>query len=146
MIPSIVFAAFTLPFVLFVTDIAALTINKRIQDQCCPLDNFNSTGVLINKFAFFTCAYPAGACDWDSVSGQLENSAQQNCPAFVTCENTCDCPVDNTGAPGRLITMESQGIQCAYANGACTFSEDGGLFNATGQTNCPQFNDCVSST
>ena len=57
-------------------------------------------------------------------SGALENTAQQNCPGSVTCENSqCTCPVDNTGAPGRLINMESQGIQCAYPHGACSFSE-----------------------
>ncbi|KAH8100377.1 hypothetical protein BXZ70DRAFT_907480 [Cristinia sonorae] len=140
MFPSFVFAALlALPCAFSVGRV----LETRIQNQCCPRDSFNDAGVLINTFPFFTCAYPDGACDWDSTTGQLENSAQQNCPGFVSCENTCECPPDKTGAAGRLITMQSQGIQCAYPHGACTFSEDGGLFNATGQTNCPLTNDCV---
>lgn len=34
----------------------------------CPLDLTNSTGVLINYFTGYQCAYPGGACTWDSVS------------------------------------------------------------------------------
>lgn len=140
MLASFVITVLSLPLLLS----SAFVIEKRATAQCCPRDLTNSSGVLINTFAFFTCAYPAGACDWAEVralllacihagdtdmfhtpqSGQLENTAQQNCPNNVSCENSaCTCPIDNTGATGRLITMQSQGIQCAYPDGACSFSE-----------------------
>jgi hypothetical protein len=34
----------------------------------CPLDNNSDTGVLINQFKGYQCAYPHGACTWDNVS------------------------------------------------------------------------------
>lgn len=33
----------------------------------CPHDNNGDTGVLINQFTGYQCAYPHGACTWDSV-------------------------------------------------------------------------------
>jgi hypothetical protein len=38
------------------------------QDGCaCPIDNNLDTGVLINEFKGYQCAYPGGACLWDNV-------------------------------------------------------------------------------
>jgi hypothetical protein len=38
------------------------------KDGCaCPLDNYLDTGVLINEFKGYQCAYPGGACLWDNV-------------------------------------------------------------------------------
>lgn len=34
----------------------------------CPIDNNLDTGVLINQFKGYQCAYPGGACTWDNVS------------------------------------------------------------------------------
>jgi hypothetical protein len=34
----------------------------------CPIDNNLDTGVLINIFKGYQCAYHGGACTWDSVS------------------------------------------------------------------------------
>jgi hypothetical protein len=34
----------------------------------CPIDNNLDTGVLINVFKGYQCAYHGGACTWDSVS------------------------------------------------------------------------------
>ena len=31
----------------------------------CPIDNNGDTGVLINFFPGYQCAYPDGACSWD---------------------------------------------------------------------------------
>ena len=31
----------------------------------CPLDKFGDTGVAINNFQFFSCAFQAGTCDWN---------------------------------------------------------------------------------
>ena len=34
----------------------------------CPHDNNGDTGVLINQFTGYQCAYGGGACTWDFVS------------------------------------------------------------------------------
>ncbi len=34
----------------------------------CPHDLLGDTGVLINQFTGYQCAYPGGACTWDFVS------------------------------------------------------------------------------
>ena len=31
----------------------------------CPIDNNGDSGVLINVFPGYQCAYPNGACQWD---------------------------------------------------------------------------------
>ena len=31
----------------------------------CPVDNNGDSGVLINVFPGYQCAYPSGACTWD---------------------------------------------------------------------------------
>ncbi|CAL1703147.1 unnamed protein product [Somion occarium] len=107
----------------------------------CPLDTFGDTGVAINQFPFFECAYTAGACDWNMNNGELENTAQRNCPSSASCVNGCACPVDNDGSTGRLIEF-GQAIQCAYPNGACTYNTNGALMNALGQSNCPAESGC----
>lgn len=66
MLLSVALSLLSLPFALFVANSAAFVVEKRVQTQCCPLDTFGDRGVLINTFPFFTCAYPDGACDWDS--------------------------------------------------------------------------------
>lgn len=50
----------------------------------CPLDNYNNTGVLINTFKGFQCAYTGGACTWNS-DGSLQNIYQTNCPTYAKC-------------------------------------------------------------
>ncbi|EIN07751.1 hypothetical protein PUNSTDRAFT_144300 [Punctularia strigosozonata HHB-11173 SS5] len=45
----------------------------------CPIDNNNDTGVLINQFTGFQCAFAGGACTWD-FDGVLQNIHQTNCP------------------------------------------------------------------
>lgn len=102
----------------------------------CPIDNFNDTGVLINVFPGYQCAYPAGACSWDDQTGQLFNIAQSNCPSVAACESDgCVCPEDLNGDDGVLINFFT-GYQCAYPNGACTWDENGDLTNIF-QGNCP---------
>ena len=34
----------------------------------CPTDNNGDTGVMLHQFTGYQCAYPGGACTWDSVS------------------------------------------------------------------------------
>lgn len=50
----------------------------------CPLDLNGDTGVLINQFTGYQCAYPNGACTWDGL-GNLQNIAQTNCPGLAKC-------------------------------------------------------------
>ncbi|KAI0792605.1 hypothetical protein C8Q75DRAFT_713778 [Abortiporus biennis] len=109
----------------------------------CPLDNFGDTGVLINTFPFFACAYTSGTCDWNMDNGELENTAQGNCPSSAVCPSgTCDCPLDNSGGTGANLGL-GEGLQCAYPNGACTFNgSNGDLMNALGQSNCPRTSGC----
>ena len=35
----------------------------------CPIDKNGNTGILINQFTGYQCAYPSGACTWDYVRG-----------------------------------------------------------------------------
>ncbi|KAJ3488609.1 hypothetical protein NLI96_g2712 [Meripilus lineatus] len=46
----------------------------------CPLDNHGDSGVMINYFTGYQCAYPNGACTWDD-NGDLSNIRQGNCPS-----------------------------------------------------------------
>ncbi|KAI0728490.1 hypothetical protein C8Q72DRAFT_779784 [Fomitopsis betulina] len=50
----------------------------------CPIDNNNDTGVLINQFTGYQCAYAHGPCTW-SYNGTLINSWQTNCPTVAEC-------------------------------------------------------------
>ncbi|THG96583.1 hypothetical protein EW026_g5274 [Hermanssonia centrifuga] len=50
----------------------------------CPEDNLGDSGVLINQFSGYQCAYPGGACTWD-YGGELQNTAQTNCPTSAKC-------------------------------------------------------------
>ncbi|KZT69184.1 hypothetical protein DAEQUDRAFT_710749 [Daedalea quercina L-15889] len=50
----------------------------------CPIDNNGDTGVLINQFTGYQCAYVHGACTWD-YNGTLQNAAQTNCPTIAKC-------------------------------------------------------------
>ncbi|KAH9836203.1 uncharacterized protein C8Q71DRAFT_858206 [Rhodofomes roseus] len=50
----------------------------------CPIDNNSDTGVLINQFTGYQCAYVHGACTWD-YTGALQNTAQTNCPTVAKC-------------------------------------------------------------
>ncbi|EIN11419.1 hypothetical protein PUNSTDRAFT_17261, partial [Punctularia strigosozonata HHB-11173 SS5] len=107
----------------------------------CPKDNNRDSGVLINVFPGYQCAYPTGACTWSDTTGQLQNTDQTNCPADAPCPASgCVCPADNNGDKGVLINNFS-GYQCAYPNGACTWDFDGNLQN-TMQTNCPSHEVC----
>ncbi|EMD36834.1 hypothetical protein CERSUDRAFT_114750 [Gelatoporia subvermispora B] len=36
----------------------------------CPIDNNHDTGVLINVFSGYQCAYAGGACTWDFIAGR----------------------------------------------------------------------------
>ncbi|KAF7790610.1 hypothetical protein EIP86_001566 [Pleurotus ostreatoroseus] len=111
----------------------------------CPSDNNGDSGVLINVYPGFQCAYPNGACTWDDQSGVLQNPGQTNCPTSRTCSTTggCSCPTDNNGDTGILINQFT-GYQCAYPNGACTWDYGGNLQNAA-QTNCPTSAKCKQS-
>ncbi|KAJ3488588.1 hypothetical protein NLI96_g2714 [Meripilus lineatus] len=107
----------------------------------CPKDKFGDSGVLINFFPGYQCAYPGGACSWDDQSGQLQNQAQTNCPSSAPCPSTgCTCPLDNNGDTGVLINYFT-GYQCAYPHGACTWDSSGALAN-TAQGNCPSSAAC----
>lgn len=50
----------------------------------CPTDLNDDTGVLINQFTGYQCAYTNGACTWD-YTGVLQNTAQTNCPTSAPC-------------------------------------------------------------
>lgn len=50
----------------------------------CPVDLNNDNGVLINQFTGYQCAYAGGACTWD-YTGNLQNTAQTNCPTDAAC-------------------------------------------------------------
>ncbi|KAI0731884.1 hypothetical protein C8Q72DRAFT_874628 [Fomitopsis betulina] len=50
----------------------------------CPVDLNGDTGVLINQFTGYQCAYIHGACTWDH-TGDLQNTEQVNCPAVAPC-------------------------------------------------------------
>ena len=73
----------------------------------CPSDKNGDTGVLINQFTGYQCAYPHGACTWDSVcllcivhinqemlnlslyqDGDLVNTAQNNCVKSAKCKQS----------------------------------------------------------
>ena len=43
----------------------------------CPIDNNGDTGVLINVFPGYQCAYPAGACAWNDRVSEA-TAAQMN--------------------------------------------------------------------
>ncbi|PSR84228.1 hypothetical protein PHLCEN_2v5516 [Hermanssonia centrifuga] len=102
----------------------------------CPIDKNKDSGVLINVFPGYQCAYPNGACTWDDVTGALQNTNQGNCPSSAPCTSAggCDCPVDLNNSTGVLINQFT-GYQCAYPKGACTWDGTGALQN-TQQTNC----------
>lgn len=106
----------------------------------CPGDLNGDSGVLINVFPGFQCAYAGGACTWDDKvsivfiaqmtkmlrrlqTGTLQNTAQTNCPVNASCSlaGGCSCPRDNNGDTGVLINQFT-GYQCAYAGGACTWN------------------------
>ena len=109
-------------------------------DCACPTDLNGSSGVLINVYPGYQCAYPGGACTWDdkvrtihsretreraltrAQTGALQTTAQTNCPANASCSTAagCSCPVDNNRDRGILINQFT-GYQCAYAGGACTW-------------------------
>jgi len=109
----------------------------------CPIDKDGDSGVLINVFPGYQCAYPSGACSWDDEDGSLFNIFQSNCPTSAPCASDgCICPFDNNGDSGVLINFFT-GYQCAYPNGACTWDEDGSLTN-TDQGNCPVSAACSS--
>ncbi|KAI0697989.1 hypothetical protein BC835DRAFT_1269502 [Cytidiella melzeri] len=114
-------------------------------DCQCPSDLNGDSGVLINVFPGFQCAYAGGACTWDDKTGDLQNTAQTNCPINASCSlaGGCSCPRDNNGDTGVLINQFT-GYQCAYAGGACTWDYDGSLQN-TAQTNCPKTAKCVQA-
>ncbi|KAI0086876.1 hypothetical protein BDY19DRAFT_908043 [Irpex rosettiformis] len=114
-------------------------------DCQCPLDTFGDSGVLINVYPGFQCAFPSGACTWDDVTGALSNTQQTNCPTSATCSTSggCTCPHDLNGDTGVLINQFT-GYQCAYPHGACTWDFDGVLQN-TAQTNCQTQAKCVQS-
>ncbi|KIY45689.1 hypothetical protein FISHEDRAFT_12457, partial [Fistulina hepatica ATCC 64428] len=109
----------------------------------CPLDNDNETGVLINYYPGYQCAYAGGACTWTD-TGVLQNTAQTNCPTLAPCNATgCGCITDLNGDAGVLIN-EFTGFQCAYAGGACTWDLEGDLQNIA-QANCPTTASCDST-
>ncbi|OCH89942.1 hypothetical protein OBBRIDRAFT_793755 [Obba rivulosa] len=102
----------------------------------CPTDLNNNTGVLINVFPGYQCAYPGGACTWSDSDGSLQNVHQTNCPPVAPCAGSeCLCPIDLNHDTGVLINQFT-GYQCAYAGGACTWDFSGVLQNIF-QTNCP---------
>ncbi|KAI0781691.1 hypothetical protein BC629DRAFT_1289581 [Irpex lacteus] len=111
----------------------------------CPTDLNGDSGVLINVYPGFQCAYGGGACTWDDKTGALQNTAQTNCPTYAACSQAggCSCPRDNNGDTGVLINQFT-GYQCAYAGGACTWDYDGNLQNLA-QTNCPKAAKCKQS-
>ncbi|CAL1701826.1 unnamed protein product [Somion occarium] len=107
----------------------------------CPKDKTGASGVLINFFPGYQCAYPGGACSWDDQDGSLMNTAQTNCPSSAPCPSSgCTCPSDLNGDSGILINYFT-GYQCAYPNGACTWDSNGALTN-TRQGNCPSTATC----
>lgn len=107
----------------------------------CPKDKNGDSGVLINFFPGYQCAYPDGACSWDDQDGSLQNQAQTNCPRSAPCPSTgCTCPLDLNNSTGVLINYFT-GYQCAYPHGACTWDSTGALAN-TAQTNCPSSAVC----
>ncbi|GJE90474.1 hypothetical protein PsYK624_066100 [Phanerochaete sordida] len=111
-------------------------------DCQCPTDKNGDSGVLINVYPGYQCAYPDGACTWDDKTGALQNTAQGNCPSSSPCSTVsgCQCPLDNGGAKGVLINQFT-GYQCAYTGGACTWDFTGVLQNRD-QTNCPDSKPC----
>ncbi|EKM51462.1 uncharacterized protein PHACADRAFT_166025 [Phanerochaete carnosa HHB-10118-sp] len=111
----------------------------------CPTDLNGDSGVLINVYPGYQCAYPNGACTWDDETGALQNIDQTNCPSSAPCSaaGDCSCPLDNDGDIGVLINQFT-GYQCAYPDGACTWDFDGNLENAQ-QTNCPTDAKCVQT-
>ncbi|PSS08901.1 hypothetical protein PHLCEN_2v3391 [Hermanssonia centrifuga] len=111
----------------------------------CPTDKNGDSGVLINVYPGYQCAYPNGACTWDDKSGALTNIFQTNCPTVSPCNinGGCSCPLDNFGDTGVLINQFT-GYQCAYTGGACTW-DFGGVLQNTAQTNCPTEAKCVQS-
>ncbi|KAI0688234.1 hypothetical protein BC835DRAFT_1285197 [Cytidiella melzeri] len=111
----------------------------------CPSDLNGDSGVLINVYPGYQCAYPNGACTWDDKSGALQNIFQTNCPTVSPCSTSggCTCPTDNLGDTGVLINQFT-GYQCAYPGGACTWDFGGALQN-TLQTNCPTSAKCTQS-
>ncbi|THG96903.1 hypothetical protein EW026_g5010 [Hermanssonia centrifuga] len=73
----------------------------------CPSDLNGDSGVLINVYPGYQCAYPNGACTWDDKTGALQNIFQTNCPSSHACSQTggCSCPSDNNGDAGVLINQ-----------------------------------------
>ncbi|EKM51468.1 uncharacterized protein PHACADRAFT_152228 [Phanerochaete carnosa HHB-10118-sp] len=114
-------------------------------DCQCPADLNGDSGVLINFFSGYQCAYAGGACTWNDNTGALQNTDQTNCPTNAPCstDTSCSCPTDNNGDTGDLINQFTD-YQCAYPNGACLWNIDGTLRN-TGQANCPSNAPCQQS-
>lgn len=112
-------------------------------DCNCPADLTGASGVLINVYPGYQCAYPAGACTWDDKTGALQNTLQTNCPSSAPCSTVsgCSCPADLNDDAGVMINQFT-GYQCAYPKGACTWDYLGNLTN-TAQTNCPSYAKCA---
>ena len=45
----------------------------------CPIDNNNDTGVLINQFTGYQCAYAHGPCTWSYVSIRARSLVIRSC-------------------------------------------------------------------
>ncbi|KAF7797000.1 hypothetical protein EIP86_008190 [Pleurotus ostreatoroseus] len=110
----------------------------------CPTNNLGETGVLINTYPGYQCAYPGGACTWDDSTGELQNPQQTNCPAEAPCNVVagCACPRDNNGDAGVLINQFS-GYECMYLAGPCTWNSNGELVNSNPGA-CPLNAKCTA--
>ncbi|TFK50239.1 hypothetical protein OE88DRAFT_1632347 [Heliocybe sulcata] len=80
-------------------------------------------------------------------TGSLVQRASAN-PLTLSCylggPATCECPIDARGVPGILVNV-FPGYQCAYATGACSWSDITGALQNTAQGNCPRIAPCPAS-
>ncbi|TFK47903.1 hypothetical protein OE88DRAFT_1738401 [Heliocybe sulcata] len=109
-----------------------LTWASNLAGCACPNDSYGGSGILINIFPGYQCAYPNGACAWDDVTGRLQNTEQGNCLEDAPCAASgCTCPADLNGDAGILINY-FRGWQCAYFSGICTYDQFGNVATLSG--------------
>ncbi|KAF9527198.1 hypothetical protein CPB83DRAFT_856538 [Crepidotus variabilis] len=129
---------------------AVLTLGSAAAptDTCtCPPDINGVVGVLHQAWnGGVQCAFPTGACSWDS-SGTLLNTAQPNCQRYISPNLGCPS-ADKTGSPGHLVHYLLQ-VTCFYDTPDqefCWWDGTGSLLiNSSGQECALNMAPCWSS-
>jgi hypothetical protein len=71
----------------------------------CPVDNNLDTGLLINEFKGYQCAYPGGACTWDNVSHPCARQGGVYADAWVAERRAVEHPPDELPDGGQVRAL-----------------------------------------